>query len=88
MPTRSLPLEQAQLLWERALELVDVVDVVRAADHDSTTIAHALALGRTRLRADVTNDSLRSGVTLLARAVAFLGVKPSLNAAEVTGPEA
>ena len=79
------------MLWQRALALVGtdtatddfaaVLEVVRLAGHDSTTIAHALALGRTRLRGNVHDAVVRRGVSLLTRAGDFLGVKPSLNAA-------
>ena len=84
-------MEQAQVLWQRALDLVHAVDpderfaavleLLRAAKHDSTTIAHALAIGRTHLRVDAGDSDATRGVNALERAAAFLGVKPAMNAA-------
>jgi hypothetical protein len=95
MPTKIAPLEQAQVLWHRALKLVGpaadtddfaaVLEVVRVAGNDSTIIAHALALGRTRLRGDAHDALVRRGVSLLARAVDFLGVKPGMHDAVMVG---
>ena len=48
----------------------------RAADHDETTLTHALGIGRSRVRREPTDASARRGVLLLEAVVAFLGVKP------------
>jgi hypothetical protein len=79
-------LEQAQVLWQRALEfarghehhapLAEVIEVLSAAHHDSTTLAHALVLGRTQLRDEADIVGGDQAVRTLARAVEFLGAKP------------
>jgi hypothetical protein len=83
--------EEAQTVWQRALDLADplersaplagVIDLLSAAPHDSTTLAHALALGRTRLRGSADAIGFARAVELLARAVDFLGVRPEQYAA-------
>jgi hypothetical protein len=85
-PTKR-PLERAQLVWQRAVELVDPVEqhdrfavaleLLRTAHHDPTAMAHALNLGRTHLRDDADDTEARGGVNVLERAIAFLGVKPA-----------
>jgi hypothetical protein len=92
---RDRPLEQAQTVWQRALDLADrgernepfagVIDVLNAAKHDSTTLAHALALGRTQLRVESDTIGIDRAVRMLARAVEFLGVKPAAHAASMVG---
>jgi hypothetical protein len=85
-------LEPAQLVWQGTLELVEPVDpadhhdrfaavleVLRLAAHDPTTLAHALAIGRTHLHKNEHSADIRRGTRTLAAAVAFLGVKPQLN---------
>ena len=83
----SRPPERAQLVWRRALQLADpparhdrfalALHLLRAAHHDPTTMAHALTLGRTHLRAHADAAAARKGATILEAAIAFLGVKRS-----------
>jgi hypothetical protein len=92
---RGRPLEQAQVLWQHALKragadedrepLAEVIDVLAAADHDSTTLAHALALGRTQLRGEADIRGAHQAVRTLTRAVEFLGAKPLEHAAAMSG---
>jgi hypothetical protein len=80
------PLERAQLVWQRALELVDpteqhdrfalALDLLRTAHHDPATVSHALALGRTHLRSHADDARARSGAGILESAIEFLGVRP------------
>ena len=80
------PLERAQVVWRRAIELGGTLvghdppeaalDLLRVALHDVSTMAHALALGRTRLRGDTDNTEVAGGVDVLQRAVRFLGARP------------
>jgi hypothetical protein len=80
------PPERAQLVWRRALELADpaaqedrfslALDLLRAAHQDSATMAHALNLGRTRVRLHPHDAVALSGVTILEAAILLLGVKP------------
>jgi hypothetical protein len=78
--------ERAQLVWRRALELAepgpqhdrfaDALSLLRAAHHDPATMAHALTLGRTHLRARAGDPVACRGAGILEAAIAFLGVKP------------
>lgn len=78
--------ERAQLVWRRALELVDgpaqhdrfglALELLRAAHHGPATMAHALNLGRTHLRTHPEDAAAREGATILEAAIALLGVKP------------
>jgi hypothetical protein len=80
------PVERAQLVWRRALELSGhgarhdrfalALDLLRAAHHDPATMAHALALGRRHLLAEEVDPSARGAASALEEAIAFLGVKP------------
>lgn len=80
------PLERAQLVWRRALELADPVapgdrfvlamDLLRAAHHDAATMTHALSIGRTRLHAHPGDASALGGVKVLKAAIVLLGVRP------------
>jgi hypothetical protein len=80
------PPERAQLVWGRALELAEAweqddrfahaLSLLRAAHHDPATMAHALTLGRTHLRAHAGDAVARRGARILEAAIAFLGVKP------------
>jgi hypothetical protein len=80
------PSERAQLVWQRARQLVDPVeqhdrfavalDLLGTAHHDPTLLAHALTLGRTHLGRHPADIEAQGGVTILERALAFLGVKP------------
>jgi hypothetical protein len=84
-------LERAQLVWQQALEPVSplvqhdhvALALLRASDLDSTTMDHALALGRARLRENPHSSGARAGILVLERAIAFLGVKSA--AGEVAG---
>lgn len=74
------------MVWRRALELsapvpeherfAPALDLLRAAHHDPATMAHALSLGRTHVRAHCDDAAARGGVTILEAAIAFLGVRP------------
>jgi hypothetical protein len=80
-------LQRAQLVWQRARELVRpaeqhdrstvAIDLLRTAHHDPTQLAHALTLGRTHLRGHVDDVEARRGVSILEGATMFLGVKPT-----------
>lgn len=79
------PPERAQLVWLRALELVDpptpqdrfglALDLLRAAHLDAATMAHALSLGRNHSRTHPEDALGRAGVAILQAAVAYLGVR-------------
>ena len=85
-PAAGRPPERAQLVWGRALELADpgaqhdrfadALALLRAADHDPATMAHALTLGRTHLRAHAGDALARRGARILEATIAFLGVRP------------
>ena len=80
------PPERAQLVWGRALELAEpraqhdrfaiALSLLRAAHHDPATLAHALTLARTHLRAHADDAVARRGARILEATIAFLGVKP------------
>jgi hypothetical protein len=80
------PPERAQLVWRRALELASppsqhdrfgvALGLLRTAHHTPATMAHALNLGRTHLRAHPDDAPARGGVAILEEAIAFLGIKP------------
>jgi hypothetical protein len=77
--------ERAELICDRSGEMAALVgpddvgnvaiELLRAADHDQTTLIHALGIGRSRLRREPTDAYARRGVRLLEAVVAFLGVK-------------
>lgn len=79
-------MERAELICDRSGEMAALVgpddvgnvaiELLRAADHDETTLTHALGIGRSRVRREPTDASARRGVRLLEAVVAFLGVKP------------
>ena len=79
-------LERAQLVWRWAQDrfhstgpgdlLVEALGVSRAAHHDPATMAHALGLGRAKVRRDGDDPIARGGVHLLERAIAFLDRAP------------
>ena len=80
------PLERAQVVWAHAIELAGspsyelfgvILEVLRAAQHDSATVAHALTLGRSRLRIDPTDEAAKRATRLLERTIEFLGVRPA-----------
>jgi hypothetical protein len=78
--------ERAEMICDRSGELATLVapydvgnvaiDLLRAADHDETTLTHALDIGRSRMRREPADDATRRGVLLLEAVIAFLGVKP------------
>lgn len=81
-PAASPP-ERAQLVWRRRLSwpirwrnFALALDLLRAVHHDPATMAHALTLGRTHLRAGAHDAVVRDGARILEAAIAFLGVKP------------
>jgi hypothetical protein len=88
--------EQAQLVWRRAVDLADpptppdrsalALDLLRAAHHVPATMAHALNLGRTHLRAHPGDAFARGGVTLLETTISFLGVKRRVGDIETARP--
>lgn len=71
-----MPLQRAQLVWWRAVTLAGpagendrflvVLDLLRTARHSSSTMLHALALGRTQLRATPADLDAKDAVRLLA----------------------
>jgi hypothetical protein len=77
------PLERAQLVWQRAVNLSGpaenddwfrvVLDLMRTARHGPATMLHALALGRAQQRAHPGDNATRNAVQLLTRAVAWMG---------------
>lgn len=83
----SPALERSQLVWRRALELTGEegddgrlnvpLDLLRTAHHDVTTLAHARALGRTRVRNYPDDTQALAAVARLGRAITFLGVRPA-----------
>ena len=85
----SRPLERSQVVWRLALELGDppadtdrfavARRLVRAAGNDPTTLAHALALGDSRLRHPSADGAVQRGVDVLAWTVEFLGDRPPLH---------
>ena len=82
----SRPLERAQLVWRRAIQLAgprafhdrfgNALDLLRTAHHDPATMAHALSIGRGQLQSDAGDATTRAAVEVLEAAIAFLGVKP------------
>ncbi len=77
----------AQRVWQRAQEVPDPVDhhelcdlaldLLRVGGDQPTMMAHALTIGRTYQREHDEDETVRLGVRNLARAITFLGVKPS-----------
>jgi hypothetical protein len=86
MPAARPP-ELAQLVWRRALDLVEpgaphdhlgvAIDLLRVARHNPAVMAHASTLGRTHLRAHADDDRARAAAKLLHAAITLLGVQPS-----------
>jgi threonine dehydrogenase-like Zn-dependent dehydrogenase len=80
------PPEPAQLVWERALTVTGrrwpldrfevALDLLRTANNDPTTMAHARTIGRTHLRANPGDAGARRGIRVLDTAIASLGAKP------------
>jgi hypothetical protein len=78
------PLERAQVVWARAIELAVplrwkrfgvTISVLRAAEHDSAVLAHAVVLGRSHVRDHPSDEVGMRAIRLLERAIRFLGVK-------------
>ena len=79
-------MERAQAILVRSTDLAagpgphDVsavaLHLLRAADHDHTTLDHALHIGRTRLRRDPGSHGARRAVHLLESVIGFLGHRP------------
>jgi hypothetical protein len=86
-PTR--PIERAQAVWQAALDRAGdtgpedrlALDLLRVADRDAATMAHALVIGRTRLVLTPEDAASLQAVDTLDRAIGFLGVRPEPNAA-------
>ena len=82
---RRAPLEIAQRVWQRSLELgstgehLDLTDqalaLLRTARHDADTLTHALGLGRSQARHPSSDETTRRGVRLLENTIGYLGVK-------------
>jgi hypothetical protein len=78
--------ERAQAVLDRSTDLAantgphDVsaiaLHLLRAADHDRTTLDHALHIGRTRVRREPTSRASRRAVRLLESVIGFLGHEP------------
>jgi hypothetical protein len=85
-PQAGKPLERAQLIWRRAVQLADpaqqldrsavTLHMLSAAGYNITEMAHALTLGRTHLLTDVDDLYACRAVRILERSIAFLGAKP------------
>jgi len=79
-------MELAHLVWHRTLELTGtveqldqlavVVELLRTAHHNASTMAGALAIGRTCVREQPRDLVARRGTRLLERATAFMGGEP------------
>jgi hypothetical protein len=79
------PLEQAERVWERAVELAGAgagvehdrfavaLDLLRTAQHGPSTMLHALTLGRAHHRDHPADPDVREAVRLLERATTWLG---------------
>jgi hypothetical protein len=85
--TPSPPLERAQVVWLRAVELadsagdddfLDALDLLRTALHGPSTLLHALMIGRARHRDRPADPIVRDAVRLLSRATAWLGSQPTV----------
>jgi hypothetical protein len=84
-PTTRPP-EHAQVVWQRALAVTGrrwpldkfevALDLLRTANNDPTTMAHARTIGRTQLRANPGDTRARRGVRVLDTAITTLGAKP------------
>jgi len=80
------PPEYAQLAWQRALAITGrrwpldrfeiALDLLRIANNDPTTMAHARTIGRTHLRANPGDAGARHGLRILDTAITWLGAKP------------
>jgi hypothetical protein len=80
------PPEHAQVVWQRALAVTGdrwpldrfevALDLLRTANNDPTTMAHARTIGRTHLRANPDDARARLGVRTLDTAITWLGAKP------------
>jgi hypothetical protein len=81
------PLEAAQVVWQRAVDLAGsggdrddfalALDLLRRADHSPSTMLHALTLGRARHRDRPEDPIVDNGVELRAPATTWLGSQPS-----------
>jgi hypothetical protein len=77
------PPERAQAVWQAAVRLAGdggdgeatVLALLRSADHDPSTLRHALTLGRTRLRLRPHDARLCGGRDLLEHATGWLGAR-------------
>lgn len=79
-------MERAEMVLDRSTDLAtnmgphDVgaiaLHLLRAADHDCTTLDHALRIGMTRVRREPASRAARRAVQLLESAIGFLGPEP------------
>lgn len=85
-PTGQRPSPSAKRLWNCATKvsapldhhdaLAVVLELLREARHDVATVAHALTLGRSHVRAHPSDPGAKHGVLMLEQALTFLGVEP------------
>jgi hypothetical protein len=79
-------MERAELICDRSEELATrvgpsdlgsmAIDLLRAAEHDETTLRHALRIGRSRVERKPADKAASRGVGLLEAVIAFLGIRP------------
>jgi hypothetical protein len=92
-PVAGRPVERAELVWQRALDIAvgreprdqsdRAVELLQTALNDPSTMAHALSLGRTHVRRNADDVVARAGVTILDAAIGFLGAKPHDSETEI-----
>jgi hypothetical protein len=78
--------ERAETVLDRSIDLAAnpgphdmsavALHLLRAADHDHTTLDHALHIGRTRVRREPASHAAQRAVQLLESVIGFLGHKP------------
>ncbi len=79
-------MERAETVLDRSTDLAanpgahDIgtvaLHLLRTADHDPTTLDHALHIGRTRVRRAPASRAAHRAVELLESVIGFLGHKP------------
>jgi len=87
--------ETAQLVVRRSITLAArehveevgglALDLLRVANHDPTTLEHALVVCRSLARDDPTDERVTQAIRLLERVTTFLGVPRPLSAASTSG---
>jgi hypothetical protein len=78
--------ERAEAVLDRSTDLASdagphdlgkvALHLLRTADHDLTTLDHALHIGRTRVRRHPASRAAHRAVELLESVIGFLGHKP------------